>query len=61
MQLRLRPRPSRYFGAKRLLIKTILFVLIFFIAIFLLDKIEMPTPTKPIKQDISNDKIIKVK
>ena len=61
MQLRLRPRPSRYFGVRRLLIKTILFVLIFFIAIFLLDKIEMPTPTKPIKQDISNDKIIKVK
>ena len=61
MQLRLRPRPSRYFGAKRLLIKTILFVLIFFIAIFLLDKIEMQVPNKLIKQEISNDKLITLK
>ena len=41
--------------------KIILFVAIFFLAIFLLDKIKMPTPNKLIKQEISNDKLITVK
>ena len=61
MQLRLKPRTSRNFISKVLVIKMILIVAIFFIGIFLLDKIDFPTPTKFIKQEISNDKLITLK
>ena len=57
MQLRLKPRTNRNFISKALIIKTILIFLVFFIGIFLLDKIDFPTPTKVIKQEISNDKL----
>ena len=33
----------------------------FFLAIFFLDKLEMPVPNKLIKQEISNDKLITLK
>jgi len=39
----------------------ILLILVFFVGIFLLDKIDFPTPTKTIKQEISNDKLITLK
>jgi len=61
MQLRLRPRTSRNFISKVLVIKIILILIVFFIGIFLLDKIDFPTPTKVIKQEISNDKLITLK
>jgi len=61
MQLRLRPRTSKSFISKVLIIKIILIVFVFFIGIFLLDKIDFPTPTKVIKQEISNDKLITLK
>ena len=61
MQLRLRPRTSRNFINKVLVIKIILILLVFFIGIFLLDKIDFPAPTKLIKQEISNDKLITLK
>ena len=43
------------------IIKMILILAVFFIGIFLLDKIDFPTPTKFIKQEISNDKLITLK
>jgi len=46
---------------RSLIIKIILFLLVFFLGIFLLDKIDFPTPTKNIKQEISNDKLIILK
>ena len=61
MQLRLKPRTSRNFINKVLVIKIILILLVFFIGIFLLDKIDFPAPTKFIKQEISNDKLITLK
>ena len=61
MQLRLQPRTGRGLVKRKLVIKTILFVLIFSLAIFLLDKVEMPVPNKLIKQEISNDKLITLK
>ena len=61
MQLRLQPRTGRGLAKRKLVIKTILFVLIFSLAIFLLDKVEMPVPNKLIKQEISNDKLITLK
>ncbi len=61
MQLRLQPRSSRSLTRKKFIIKTSLVVLIFFLGIYLLDKIQMPVPTKLIKQEISNDKIITLK
>ena len=61
MQLRLKPRTSRNFVNKILVIKIALIFMIFFIGIFLLDKIDFPTPTKIIKQEISNDKLITLK
>jgi len=57
MQLRLNPRTSDNFTTKKIVIKTILFVSIFSLAIFLLDKIEISVPSKLIKQEISNDKL----
>ncbi len=63
MQLRLKSRydRSRFNIGKGFVIKTILFVFIFFLLIFLLDKINFPSPNKLIKQEISNDKLITVK
>ena len=61
MQLRLQPRIGRGLVKRKLVIKTILFALIFSLAIFFLDKVEMPVPNKLIKQEISNDKLITLK
>ena len=61
MQLRLRPTPNRKLINRNLVIKTILILLVFVLGIFLLDKIDFPTPTKLIKQEISNDKLITLK
>ena len=61
MQLRLKPRTDRGMTTKGLIIKTALIALILFIAIFLLDKINMPAPMELIKQEISNDKLITLK
>ena len=61
MQLRLKPRTSRNLINRGLIVKTILILLVFFLGIFLLDKIDFPTPTKLIKQEISNDKLITLK
>ena len=61
MQLRLTPRKNRNLISKSLVIKTILIILVFFLGIFLLDRIDFPIPTKLIKQEISNDKFITLK
>ena len=61
MQLRLQPRTNKNLISRILIIKIILLILVFFVGIFLLDKIDFPTPTKPIKQEISNDKFITIK
>jgi len=61
MQLRLQPKRNRNFISKILVIKITLVILVFIIGIFLLDKIDFPTPTKVIKQEISNDKLITLK
>ena len=61
MQLRLKPRTSRNLINIGLIVKIILILLVFFLGIFLLDKIDFPTPTKLIKQEISNDKLITLK
>jgi len=61
MQLRLQPKNNRSLISKSLIIKTILITVVFFLGIFLLDKIDFPTPTKLIKQEIKNDKLITLK
>ena len=61
MQLRLSPRNDRNLISRNLIIKTILIILVLILGIFLLDKIDFPTPTKIIKQKISNDKLITLK
>jgi len=61
MQLRLQPRTKRNLIGRNLIVKTILILLVFFLGIFLLDKIDFPTPTKLIIQEISNDKLITLK
>ena len=61
MQLRLQPRTNRSSVRNKLAIKIILFALIFSLAIFLLDKIEIPVANKLIQQEISNDKLITLK
>ena len=61
MQLRLQPRTNKNLISRNLIIKIILLTLVFFVGIFLLDRIDFPVPTKLIKQEISNDKIITLK
>ena len=61
MQLRLQPRTKRGLLSRSLVIKIILIFVVFFLGIFLLDKIDFPKPTKTIKQEISNDKFITLK
>ena len=61
MQLRIKSRTNKGSIINKLLIKTILFTIIFILAIFLLDKIDVGTPNKLIKQEISNDKLITLK
>ena len=61
MQLRLQPRASRNLINRNLVIKIILVLLVFFLGIFLLDKIDFPVPTKLIKHEITNDKLITLK
>ena len=61
MQLRLKPRSNRNLINRNLVIKIILIFLVFSVGIFLLDKIDFPTPKKLIKQEISNDKLITLK
>ncbi len=61
MQLRLRRKTDRNSVIKSFVIKTILFALVFMLVIFLIDKIAIPAPNKLIKQEISNDKLIKIK
>ena len=61
MQLRLSPSNNRNLISRKLIIKTILIILVLFLGIFLLDRIDFPKPTKLIKQEISNDKLITLK
>ena len=61
MQLRLQPRNNRNLISRNLIIKFVLVFIVFFLGIFLLDKIDFPVPKKLIKQEISNDKLITLK
>ena len=61
MQLRLTPKRNRNFISRSLVVKTVLILLVFSLGIFLLDRIDFPVPTKLIKQEISNDKLITLK
>tara|TARA_B100000686_G_C16268699_1_gene702927 strand:+ start:56 stop:241 length:186 start_codon:yes stop_codon:yes gene_type:complete len=61
MQLRLKPQSRRSLISKILIIKITLFLLVFSLAIFLVDKIDFPTPTKHIEKVINNDKLITLK
>ena len=57
MQLRLKPKTNRNLITGNLIIKIIFILIVFFLGIFLLDKIDFPTPIKFIEQEISNDKL----
>jgi len=61
MQLRLNSRSDKSLIRRKLIIRTVLFALIFFLTIFLLDKIKISAPNELIKQTISNDKLITLK
>ena len=61
MQLRLTPKRNRNFISRSLIVKTFLILFVFSLGIFLLDRIDFPVPTKLIKQEINNDKIITLK
>ena len=61
MQLRLNPKTSRSFSLRKPVIKIILIIFAIFVVIFFLGRLELSTPKKLIKQEISNDKLIKIK
>ena len=46
---------------RKLVIKIISILVILFLGIIMLDKIDFPAPTKLIKEKISNDKLITLK
>ena len=55
MQLRLKPRTNRKFNKQKFNNQNYLIFLFFFLGIFLLDKIDFPTPTK-----LSNKKLVMI-
>ena len=55
MQLKFNQQKSIGQSIASRLIKTLIFILIFMIAIFLLDKINFPSPVSDIKKNITND------
>ena len=57
MQLRLKPRTQRNFISRSLVIKIVLIFTLFFLALFVIDKIKLPKPGKFIQKEISNDKL----
>jgi len=61
MQLRLKPRNTRSFLSRNLIVKTILTLSVLFLGVFLIDKINLPAPNELIKQEISNDKLTTLK
>ena len=61
MQLRLNPKRRESLLQNKIVIKAVLFIVIFSLAIFAVDKIEKPAPYKLIKQKLGNDKLITVK
>lgn len=61
MQLRLNPRTTRSSLLRKLVIKIILIIFAIFVVIFFLGKLELSTPKKIMKQEISNDKLIELK
>jgi len=61
MQLRLNPKTSRSSSLRRPVIKIILLIFAILVVIFFLGRLELSTPKKLIKQEISNDKLIKLK
>tara|TARA_B100001245_G_scaffold65914_1_gene45811 strand:- start:1036 stop:1221 length:186 start_codon:yes stop_codon:yes gene_type:complete len=61
MQLRLNPRTTRSSLLRKIVIKIILIIFAIFVVIFFLGKLELSTPKKIIKQEISNDKLIELK
>ena len=61
MQLRLNPRTTRSSLLRKLVIKIILIIFAIFVVILFLEKLELSTPKKIIKQEISNDKLIELK
>jgi len=61
MQLRLRPRTKNTLISRSLIIKIVLILIVFFLGIFLLDKIDFPVPNKQIQQEISNEKLTTLK
>ncbi|MAJ22975.1 MAG: hypothetical protein CBC24_03925 [Candidatus Pelagibacter sp. TMED64] len=61
MLTKIKTRSDDKFKIGKLLIKIILPILVILGAIYLILKIDMPSPNKPIKQEISTDKLINVK
>ena len=61
MQLRLHPRNNKKLLFIKLIMRTILGLLVFFLFIFVVDKMNFAKPIKFIKQEIGNDKFITLK
>jgi hypothetical protein len=61
MQLRLTPKRNRNLISRSLAVKAVLVILVLFLGIFLLDRIDFPVPNELIKQEITNDKLITLK
>ena len=61
MQLRLKPITRKNTIISKYLGKFILFTGVILCVLFVLSKIEIPAPSKLIKHEISNDKLIVVK
>jgi len=61
MQLRLRPKSSNSFSLGKYAVRAVLLIAVIFTILFFLNQLNIPAPKKMIKQEISNDKLIKLK
>ena len=61
MQLRLNPKSARTFSWGKLAIKTGLTLIVILAIVFFLGQLKLSAPKKLIQQEISNDKLIKLK
>ena len=61
MQLRLKPRPTNQFAFGKIIIKITLAVVVILVITIFLGKLDLPAEKKVIKNEISNDRLIKLK
>ena len=61
MQLKPKTSFSKYFKFSKILLKIVLPIIIIIGLVYVVDQIDLPSPSKNIKKEISNEKLITIK